>query len=883
MSPRMPAKNVDSSQKLELTFTAQLSTVEGILTLVQEWAAQKGASYDDKLSLRLILEELLTNICIHATPTEQNTKIRLHIEPYGEADKVEFHVVLWDNGIPFNPLRENDIPVDTLQNTVVGRRGLSLVRLLTTNNAYVRNNGNQFSFIYAADGDSQDAHADQEEPHNTPLHQTLGTQLRHAWRNHLAFRQTTLFTFYAIILIWGGISLFYFGTQKMVYDNATTLGMQAMHTQAVVTSSFMQRVQKNLDTLAQSIGKNTNKTQSPTRLFAHGASNLFQELLDSPHIASLAAEVPVVGIMAGMGDDAWFFGMEKGLIAHKYPIEHIQKRIHPLKNAGTWQRLLFSLQNQEGHLTAMTKSLAKEVVQELTHRKKSHDEWEENTLASDPNASMIYSIPLSFSSEKSQQKQEDAWIGVVITMPWITNTLQGLSGFREARPLFMDSMGKYIIFPPGHSMHQGPQSLQEDATTFHLPALVSLEKDILSGKKGIVSLQSLLGEKDIPWNVPWQAPTSLIYHPLTFSGWHLAMLVNSRELGNVPLPFPQSFLLMALLGPLGIALLTWFVTSRTLYPLQSLDVAIRKLSQGDTDNPFPKARFPDEVDAMLKAFDRVRVTLRTSFRNLILNATKQQSLENELDIARNTQESMLPSALPQVPGIQVAAAIDMAREVCGDLYTCFMHPNKPTQMYFMMGDVCGKGIPAALIMSRAVSLARSFLVDGTPSSTLERLNEALLRVDSTAMFVTMLVATFDTETGMFHWASAGHPPPMWTANLQRQESLQKEKMPVPLEWSQELVLNVYPNQKYTTFSLEIQPGQALLLYTDGASEAMGIPSEEHEEMYGEERLHRTFIEAWRDNSHANAILEYIRKDIQKHMGEQSPADDISLLVISREK
>ncbi len=892
---QLSAKALESPQKLDLTFNADMHTVEGILTLVQEWAAQQGASYDDKLSLRLILEELLTNICMHATPAEQNTKVRLRIHPSADAEKIEFRVILWDNGTPFNPLRENDIPVDTIQNTLVGRRGLSLVRLLTTNNTYERNNGNQFSFTYSSDGESNTTQPYDEEQHSAPLHHSLGTHFRHAWRDNLAFRQTVFFTLYACILIWCGIGLFYFGTQKVLHDNATTLGMQALHTQAVISSTFMQRVQKHVDVLAQNLplSSDTEAPQKTTKLFAHNASGLYQFLLDSPHIASLAAEIPVVGILAGTGDATWFFGIEKGLIAHKYLVEKNNTYMASLTHTGTWQPLLLPLQQQKGYLTAMTKALAKDVVQDLNPNKTLQDTWEDNTLTFDPNAAILYSVTLPLFTTgplpPHQQKNvsnasKDAWIGVVVTMPWITKTLKQLSGFTHAAPIFFakteNGTGQYIIYPPGHSMQKGPQSLQEDAKASRLPALATLEKEIFAGEKGIVQLQAYLKTKILPWHVAWQGPTSLIYHPMTFPGWYLAMLVDSHELGNAPLPFPQSFILMALLGPLSIALLTWFVTSRTLQPLSILNIAIKKLSQGDTDSPFPKANFSDEIDNMLKAFDRVRVTLRTSFRNLIQNATKQQRLETELDIARSTQESMLPHTLPQVAGIQVAAGIDMAREVCGDLYTCFVHPHNPSQMYFMIGDVCGKGIPAALIMSRAVSLARSFLVDESPASTLERLNEALLRVDSTAMFVTMLVATFNTETGLFQWASAGHPPPLWTANLQKDEDT--DVLPQPLEWSKELVLNVYPKQSYSTFELILEPGQALLLYTDGASEAMPPPAKEHEELYGEERLYKTFVHAWKTHNRAEDILEEIRQDIQNYTEEESPADDISLLVISRD-
>ena len=298
---------------------------------------------------------------------------------------------------------------------------------------------------------------------------------------------------------------------------------------------------------------------------------------------------------------------------------------------------------------------------------------------------MLYAEPLS-------GDPQDGWAGLVLIMPWIRNTLYELSRFSNAAPFFINRTRAVHHFSAGQASREGPQSLSDEARLSGATKLASLEKAILDGGSGVVQLRPIFNGDRLPWPLPWDGPTSLAYAPLREQGWHLGLLVSSRELGDAPHGLPLPFLLVAILGPLFIVLLTWMVTSRTLRPLRALTAAIDRLGEGDLDTPFPRSPFPDEVGGMLDAFERVRVTLRGSFRNLVDSAAAQQRLSNELAIARKIQKSMLPRAFPETPGARLRASIDMAREVCGDLYECFADP---ARLCFVMGDVCGKGVPAA--------------------------------------------------------------------------------------------------------------------------------------------------------------------------------------------
>jgi Serine phosphatase RsbU, regulator of sigma subunit len=198
--------------------------------------------------------------------------------------------------------------------------------------------------------------------------------------------------------------------------------------------------------------------------------------------------------------------------------------------------------------------------------------------------------------------------------------------------------------------------------------------------------------------------------------------------------------------------------------------------------------------------------------------------------------------------------------------------------------VCGKGIPAALIMSRAMSLARAFLLAGlSPAQTLERINDALARQDTSSMFVTMLVGILDQEGG-FVWASAGHPPPILGPEPQKGAFGPAARL---APWPGELVLGVRPHLRYATHSLQLRPGQSVLLYTDGADEAQG-PAQKSSgnpggELFGDVRLAQAFSRACREtrNAEPQGVVDRLLKDINRHMAGCPPHDDISLMVVTR--
>ena len=827
---------------LFLKFEAKLDLVEGILAVAQDWADRQEFPRDEGLSLRLVLEELIVNVCRHAGSPADSIRMALLLEyrahPHGPGGNSSdghglVRVTLRDNGKPFNPLLFTPQPVASIADTPVGGRGLTLVHLLTTGATYRRAGGENVLVVdLTVDGRATLGGGENRVDPADPEVCGFCDNLRRHWSGNLALRQTILFTLCSALLIWSAMIVYTVEVDRERSEAATALAMAAMHNQSDISSDFVGRVGGAVDQLVAGLRAMPDLPE----LIAN--DGLATQLESNAQLRSLLAELPVAGLAVGHGGRTRLYSLKDGALTNSVITPDLAPLVPPSGEAPGWRGIYTPVDNGGRH------------------------------------AAMLYSAKLLANGAAA-----DGWIGTIITMPWIADTLQEIGSFQKSVPFFVDLNGQYMIYPVGRQLGEGPQSLSDEARQFAAPGLISIERKMLAGEKGLIQLRSVLGSDTTPWPLPWSGPTSVAYHPMAQPGWYLGLLISSDELGDTPQDVPLGLLLMAILSPLAVGCTTWVVTSQSLKPVRDLASALERFGGGDLDAPFPVAPFPDEVGAMLTTFERVRVTLRASFRNLVKTAAAQERLANELALARDIQTSMLPAVFPSLPWLKVHASIDMCSEVCGDLYDCFCpSTDDPSRLCCVVGDVCGKGVPAALVMSRVLSLSRAFLMEGlAPDETLHRVNEALVRSNSSMMFVTLLVGILKAD-GRFVWASAGHPPPL--VGPQPDGSAPGD---VPA-WSGDLVLGVRGQQRYSTFELRLEAGQSMLLYTDGADEALGLPDDgargtTQPELYGDVRLAHSFAAACRA-ADPTAILTRISADLAAHMAGQPPADDISLMTLT---
>ena len=265
---------------------------------------------------------------------------------------------------------------------------------------------------------------------------------------------------------------------------------------------------------------------------------------------------------------------------------------------------------------------------------------------------------------------------------------------------------------------------------------------------------------------------------------------------------------------------------------------------------------------LLEVKARVRALLKAKAYS---DAVKEQ-LAADLRVAREIQMGMIPqdfSALEKNFGVELAGVLEPAREVGGDLYSAF--PGSAGRLVLFVGDVSGKGIPASLFMVRASSLARLLGRDiAEPERILARLNDELSADNPSGMFVTMLCAIFDPASGRIAMANAGHNRPV----LLRDGA--------PARWAVERLgtaLGFEPDIRFERTDLTLQPGDSLVLYTDGVNEAFNPASE----CYGNERLLHD-LTAFTEKA-ARVVTAGLLQHVRAFAAGAPQSDDIAILVL----
>ncbi len=285
------------------------------------------------------------------------------------------------------------------------------------------------------------------------------------------------------------------------------------------------------------------------------------------------------------------------------------------------------------------------------------------------------------------------------------------------------------------------------------------------------------------------------------------------------------------------------------------------------------------VDYLLKPFNPVLLKARLS-STLEKKRLRDEvdahlaRLEAELDAARRLQMAMVPQSFPapseEFP-IDLCASMEPAREVGGDLYDFFV--TEDGKLCFLVGDVSGKGMPAALFMARAKSLIR-IATDlmrspggGTaaPADIVARVNRELCQDNDDMMFVTLFLAMLTPASGEVEFCNAGHNPPyrLSAASIE------------PIEGGKGMILGVSPDAAYPTERISLAPGEGIYVFTDGVTEANNAA----EELFGEARL-EAVLRAGAIASSAE-IMKSVAEAVRGFVGDALAFDDITMLAVRR--
>ncbi|WP_027185430.1 SpoIIE family protein phosphatase [Desulfovibrio inopinatus] len=463
-----------------------------------------------------------------------------------------------------------------------------------------------------------------------------------------------------------------------------------------------------------------------------------------------------------------------------------------------------------------------------------------------------YSIP--FFREEDGRKR---FLGVVtadISLEWLRTFIKSISIYQSGYAFLLSRNGVFLSHPNDQFIMR--ESIFSLAETHSSKVLRDIGKKMVQGETGFVRLpEFVMGE-----------PAWLSYAPVSNSDWSMGLVIPEAEMFQGLEGLSREVAVIGFIGFVLLLIVVIVVSTSITKPLKTLAERTAEIAKGNLDIPVPKASTGDEVGQLARSFEGMRLALREYIANLTETTKAKERMESELKIARSIQMSFLPKRFPPFPDIEqfeLFATLEPALEVGGDLFDFFLLDDG--RLLFLVGDVSGKGVPAALFMAVTKTLIKGIAeLENSPAEILARVNRELLVDNEALLFVTMFLGILDYKTGELAYSNAGHNPPVLLRSGHNAEWLTVPKA---------LFLGVMEESVYKNASIKLEKDDKLIVYTDGVNEA----ENQSGAFYSNPRLLDTATNL--SSEGAKGICTHLVATVHEFAGGAPQTDDITVLTL----
>ena len=474
-----------------------------------------------------------------------------------------------------------------------------------------------------------------------------------------------------------------------------------------------------------------------------------------------------------------------------------------------------------------------------------YSDWEQDDAADRQTQRMVsYCKPLTTS---------DGFIGSIsldISLKWLSDNLSPVKPYPHSYSILISRGGTYLVHPDPEKLFY--QTIFTEGLIDPNPAQDELGKSMLDLEAGYRRME-IDGIRSY-----------VFFTPLKATGWSMAIVCPESDIFGRFNRLRWFITMIDLLGLLLLFLSCFQVIRKAMRPLSDLARQAEDIASGHFDTVLPENTQPDELGTLSRSFADMQSSLVTYMDELTRTTANKVRIEGELQIARNIQMGMLPQVFPPFPerkDIDLYASMVPAREVGGDLYDYFIQSGR---LYFCIGDVSGKGVPASLFMTVVQNLFRAAGQQGLlPAEIAHRINETLSDRNEQLMFVTMFIGAIDLETGRLDFCNCGHNPPA---------VLPRGGKPAFLSCKANTCIGILPEAVFEGESVEGFKDTPLFLYTDGLSEA---ENPEHD-LFGTDRLLAVLGEPFTD---AETVVKRMQAAISEHVAGADASDDLTMLCL----
>ena len=381
-------------------------------------------------------------------------------------------------------------------------------------------------------------------------------------------------------------------------------------------------------------------------------------------------------------------------------------------------------------------------------------------------------------------------------------------------------------------------------------------KKMTAGESGIARYQDFETGK-----AKW-----IVFSPVKSAGWSFAAVIFEDTVMQPIYSHIKRSIAFLLSALAVIAVIIFYISSRITRPLGMLAEAVEELGRGNLKAKVTGLENTDETGVLARAFNEMVMELGENVQSRIREETARKTVEAEINVAREIQLNLLPRKFPPFPDkreFELHALNLPAKFIAGDFFDFFFMDDDT--LSFVIADVSGKGISAAMFMAVARTMLRdNSLPSEAPASIMKKVSDLLSLENDKLMFVTMFYGHYDIRTGELRYVNAGHNPPYLIRKNGKMEELEPTG---PLA-------AVFPDAEYAERTVRLEPGDLLVCFTDGVTEAYSDGGG----LFGEDRFMKLLSGI--SSEPAGKICSLISDEVLKYSSGDLK-DDVTLVVLRR--
>ena len=443
-------------------------------------------------------------------------------------------------------------------------------------------------------------------------------------------------------------------------------------------------------------------------------------------------------------------------------------------------------------------------------------------------------------------------INTSLSLNWLSQLITSVRPYPHSFSMMIGRGGTYLVHPDSTKIIRETiftHSLEQPDT-----AITALGHAMQRGEEGMRRM-NLYGIESY-----------VFYKPLGHTGCSMAIVCPESDVFSGFNKLRRTVTAIVMVSLLLMLYVFIRVISHELKPLRRLVKGAETIASGQFDAQLPELQRIDEIGQLSHSFADMQQSIVKYMDELQDTAAQKTSIERDIHIASAIQMGMLPTNFPTYPDrddVQIFASLVPAKEVGGDLFDFYFRDEK---LYFCIGDVSGKGVPASLFMAVTRSIFRTVSAHETmPDCIVTAMNKTIAEMNKRYMFVTLFVGVLDLHTGHLHYCNAGHDAPLLVG-----QGISE------LPCDSNIPVGFRPQWQYTLQEAQIFPGTTIFLFTDGLTEAMNAVKEQFQMA----RVNDVAVQALAHGEQQPRQLIALMTDaVSQFVGDAEQSDDLTMMAI----